>query len=140
MQRKLGDYGMGDEWVGDGSAPLPEALDHELRRGDLIFQREDTSTGCQLTGQYTTGRGVVSWSGQHEGESGSEEDQPLGQENRAGEEARADPPQLVESVRFDRRRQVRSTPWRLSGARVRLVDCTDPRLRGRNKAVALRCR
>jgi hypothetical protein len=52
------------------------------------------------------------------------------QENQSGEEAREDPPQLVELVRFDRTRQVRSTPWRWSGARVRLVDCTDPRLRG----------
>jgi hypothetical protein len=121
-----GDYVMGDEWDGDGS----EHLDHELRSGDLIFRREDTSTGCQLTGQYTAGRGVVPWSGQHEGGGGSEEDQPLGQDNRASKEARADPPQLVEFVRFDRTRQVRSTPWRLSGARVRLVDCTDPRLRG----------
>ena len=39
---------------------------------------------------------------EHEGEGGSEEDQPLGQDNRAGEEARADPPKLVELVRFDR--------------------------------------
>ena len=73
---------------------------------------------------------MVPWSGQHEGESGSEEDQALGQDNLEEEEARADPPQLVESVRFDRTRQMRSTPWRLSGARVRLVDCTDPRLQG----------
>ena len=113
-----------------GARTSSEALDHELRRGDLIFQREDTSTGCQLTGQYTAGRGVVPWSGQHEGESGSEENQPLGQDDLEGEEERADPPKLVESVMFDRTRQMRSTPWRLSGARVRLVDCTDPRLRG----------
>ena len=125
-----GDYAMEDELVGDGSAHLPEALDRELRHGDLIFQREDTSTGCQLTGQYTAGRGVVPWSGQHEGEGGSEEDQQMGQDNRAGEEARADPPKLVQWVRFDRTLQVRSTPWRLSGVRVRLVDCTDPRLQG----------
>ena len=39
-----GDYDMRGELVGDGSAHLPEALDHELRHGDLIFQREDTST------------------------------------------------------------------------------------------------
>ena len=44
--------------VGDRSAHLPKALDHELQRGDLIFQREDTSTGCQLTGQYTAGEGL----------------------------------------------------------------------------------
>ena len=37
------DYDTRGELVGDGSAHLPEALDHELRRGDLIFQREDTS-------------------------------------------------------------------------------------------------
>ena len=61
------DYEMGGEGVGDGSAHLPETLDYELRRGDLIFQREDTFTGCQLTGQYTAGRGVVPWLGQHEG-------------------------------------------------------------------------
>ena len=84
-----GDYGVRGDLIGDGSAHLPEALaDHELRREDLIFQREDTSTGCQPTGQYTAGTGVVPWSGQHEGESGREEYQPLGQENREGEEAK----------------------------------------------------
>ena len=62
-----GDYDKEDKWVGDGSAHLPEALDHELRHGDLIFWREDTSTGCQFTGQYTAGRGVVPWSGHHGG-------------------------------------------------------------------------
>ena len=59
----------------------------------------------------------------------------MGQDNRAEEEARADPPKLVQLVRFDRTLQVRSTPWRLSGVRVRLVDCTDPRLRGREGVV-----
>ena len=44
--------------------------------------------------------------------------------------ARPGPPPLVATFEFDRTRQARSTPWRLSGAKVQLVDCTDPRLRG----------
>ena len=109
------DYVMGDEWIGDGSAHLLVELDQELQHGDLIFQREDTSTGCQLTGHYAAGRrGVVPWS----------------QASQAEDEASEDPPQLGQLLRFDRTRQVCSTPWRWSGARVRLVDCTYPRLRG----------
>jgi hypothetical protein len=81
-------------------------------------------------GQAQAGRSVVPWLWQHEGEVTMEETLPLQQDNLAQKVARPGPPPLVATFEFDRTRQARSTPWRLSGARVQLVDCTDPRLRG----------
>ena len=56
-----GGMGHGVEMAGDEH--LSDA--QELQDGDLIFQREDTSAECNLTGQYKAGRGVVPWSEPH---------------------------------------------------------------------------
>ena len=102
-----------------------------LIRDNLLFQNKNTFTSCDLMGQAQAGRCVVPWLRQHEGEVRMEENLPLQQQDSlAQEDARTGPPRLVATFEFDRTRQVRSTPWRLSGARVQLVDCTDPRLRG----------
>ena len=53
---------------------LLDAPEQELQDGGSSFQRDDTQGGCNLTGQYTAGRGVVPWSEQHDEGWGAEED------------------------------------------------------------------
>ena len=132
VRDEAGDIEMGDDMGNDGSKHLLDAPEQELQDGGSIFQRDDTQGGCNLTGQYKAGRGVVPWAGQHDEGWGAEEDstQMQGIEQLDMDEGdEAGPPQLRGYVLFDRTRHMRSAPWCSSGARVRLVDCTDPKLR-----------
>ena len=52
-----GDYGMRGELVGDASAHLPKALDHELRHGDIIFRRVEGGHVDRLPTYWTVHSG-----------------------------------------------------------------------------------
>jgi hypothetical protein len=128
----------GCEGVRDGRGEhLTDELEPDLQRGDLIFQREDTATaaGCYLTGHHQAGRGIVPWSGQDVELGAGEDESSQELEAQSQGEEQADLPHIDGSVQFDRTRLVRSVPWRLTGALVRLDDCTDPRLRDREGVV-----
>ena len=130
-----------DDWImdesGEGGGHLSDALelDPELRGGDLIFQRYESKSGCSLTGWHKAGRGIVPWSEPGVEWRDEREVPTQTSEDQSRDEAQADPPHIHGTFTFDRTRQVRSVPWRLSGAAVRLVDCTKPKLGGREGVV-----
>jgi hypothetical protein len=116
-----------DWWEGAYQSDESEV---ELRDGRSIFRREESPAGCGLTGQHKAGRGVVPWANQHDGGGDIDDHSASGLSELIRQEHTEELTALSGRLRFDRTRHMSSTPWRLAEARVRLVDCTDPKLRG----------
>ena len=131
----MSEEGWMEEESGKGGEHLSDALDPELRDGGLIFERYTSKSDCSLTGWHKAGRGIVPWSEPGVGWKNGGEDPTGVPGDQSQEESQADPPLMGEGATFDRTRQVRSVPWRLNGARVRLVDCAELKLRDREGTV-----